>query len=337
MGHGVGLYPSLCAPRPSKRLPFDKHTIVLMLHVPAHWPIWGTWGLVISPRGDIARFPLERMNEPHFLQKGWVLGGVRWHHRGAGPWAAPRRNEEMQNVDDWELAAMTGQTRKPRPWGWFVAALLAIFGVSFLLAFYLPLQESYGTLLGEHEKLAQKARELDDNLVSTKATLNSTEEKRATLQKAADKTASAVSAGEERAGTLAATLEKELASLVKAKLVRVEAVGADVEVTFEQRRIFLPGGAKVAPYAVRQLCQVAKTLAGDVSLSVGVVAVVADGAENDDWSDAGERAASAGNALRGACEVPAAKLRVSVLPASVGGDEGGLVLRAVASESSDAK
>src|SRR5262245_23396473 len=100
----------------------------------------------------------------------------------------------MQRVDELELAAMGVKNRKPRPWGWFLSGLLFIAGVTFALSFYVPLKKSFDTLLTEHEKVAKKARELDDALIASRATLDATELKRASLQKVADERTGAESA-----------------------------------------------------------------------------------------------------------------------------------------------
>ncbi len=218
----------------------------------------------------------------------------------------------MQQLDDLELAAMGVKRRQARPWGWFVAALLAIGGVTFLLSFYVPLKTSYDALLAEHENVAKKARELDDALVATKGAFEATDLKRANLQKLADERAGAESAVGEKVTALAAAVEKALGPKRASDPTSLETKGGRVVVGLDRQRTLLPGG-KVSPAALKPLCAVAGVAGKVDDGTLRVVVPVALQAKATDWADASKGSAALLEALMQRCKLGASRVRAEVL------------------------
>ncbi len=220
----------------------------------------------------------------------------------------------MQNLDELELAALGARpVRKPRPWGWFLAALLLIGGVSFVLSFYLPLKTSFQTLLGEHEALAKKARELDDALVSAKTSLDSTEVKRASLQKSADEVASALRAKSDKLSAVSAQIEKQIGKQLESGKISLKSEPSELIVSLEAATALAPTG-KVLPAALKPLCAVAGSAAKDNSMRVTAVVPVS-GDKGDVWGNAGKAAAGVAEAI-GRCKLPSDRLSVLLSPSS---------------------
>jgi hypothetical protein len=219
----------------------------------------------------------------------------------------------MQHVDELELAALGAKkNRKPRPWGWFLAGLLFIGGGTFVLSFYVPLKGSYGALLSEHEKVAKKARELDDALVASKTAFESTEAKRASLQKAADERTGAESAVGEKASAISAEIEKALGKKRETDRISLATKNGRVIVGFDPSRVFLPVVGKVSPAATKSLCSVGGVVGKDESLALRIVMPVAADAKSDAWADAGKRATGLAEALMQRCKVAGSRLHAEV-------------------------
>ena len=216
----------------------------------------------------------------------------------------------MQNIDDLELAALGARPhRKPRPWGWFLAGLLAIGGASFLLSFYVPLKSSYDKLLGEHEALAKKARELDDNFVRTKSALEATEVKRATLQKGVDEKDSAARASSDRLGAVSAAIQKQIGKQIESGLLKLETKPSEIVLRVDTAKVLAPTG-KVLPFGTKAFCAVAAAAGKDDGLSVSV-ALPVSGDKGDVWGNAGKAAGGVAEALQH-CKMPSERLNVAM-------------------------
>jgi hypothetical protein len=236
----------------------------------------------------------------------------------------------MQHVDDLELAAMGVKKRKQRPWGWFLSGLLFIAGGTFVLSFYVPLKGSYEALLSEHEKVAKKARELDDALVASKTALDSTEQKRASLQKVADERTGAESAASEKTSATLAVIEKSLGK--KSDQIALTNKQGRIIVAIDPSRLFLPVAGKLSPAATKSLCPVGGVVENDKSLALRVVVPVAADAKSEDWADASKGAAGLVDALISRCKVDGSRLRAEV---TVSGEANARVLLVVAAAEGD--
>jgi hypothetical protein len=236
----------------------------------------------------------------------------------------------MQHVDDMELAAMGVKKRKQRPWGWFLSGLLFIGGATFVLSFYVPLKGSYQALLIEHEKVARKARELDDELVASKTALDSTEQKRASLQKVADERTGAESAAGEKTSATSAAIEKALGS--KSDQIALATKQGKIIVGVDPSRLLLPVAGKVSPGATKPLCSVGGVVKSDKSLALRVVVPVAADAKGEAWADASKGAAGLVDALIQRCKVDGSQLHAEV---TASGEANARVLLVVAGVDGD--
>lgn len=230
----------------------------------------------------------------------------------------------MQNIDDLELAALGARGhRKPRPWGWFLAGLLGIGGVSFLFSFYVPLKTSYDKLLGEHEALAKKARELDDTLVRTKSTLDATESKRASLQKGVDEKDSAARASSDRLSAVSAAVQKQIGKQIDSGMVKLETTPSEVVLRVDTAKVLAPTG-KVLPFGTKALCAVAGAISKDEGVGLSVSLPVS-GDKGDVWGNAGKAAGGVAEALQ-KCKVPSDRMSVAMAQPSSEADRKALQL-----------
>jgi len=202
--------------------------------------------------------------------------------------------------------------KKSRPWGWFAAGLVTIGLLGFGLGYALPLSRAHTLLAAEHEALAQKARELDHALSKATGTLSKTESERSGLQAKVSKVAEARQALKSSIEVAAATIERQVGSLVKAKVVQVTPGDDRLDVFIQQKKLFLPSSANLNPGLTASLCKMLAPLEQDKTLKLEI-AVPIDSEEKEPWKMASERAAAIAQSLSDKCSTPADRMRASVL------------------------
>ncbi len=217
--------------------------------------------------------------------------------------------------------------KKPKPVGWFVAGGVFIVAATAFAAYYFPLSSAHNKLVTEHEALAKKSAELDQALKAERATLEKTEGSRAALQKFVD---SGVATEKERKGrlqTVLATVERELAPFVKAKLLEIKSDSEGILLTFDERAMFRPGSSASGPSAKRTLCKAVTGITGAKDFTVEATTR----AKSDDskyWETATERAKNVAEILDKSCSVPGHKIRaVADQPSSGDSNAPALVLQ----------
>lgn len=218
----------------------------------------------------------------------------------------------MQSVSEFELESL-GIRRKPRPWGWFFAGLIALAGAGFALAYYLPLYQAHATLVAQHDKLGRKAKELDHALVTTQAKLETTERQRAALQAPKDKAEEAAKTVSQRLAVTAATVSNSLASMVKYRQLSVAATPSRLTLSFGKKWVYLPASGKVSASGQRLLCKTMLLLSQASGARVTAAVSVAPDAPLKAWSEAGEQAASVAAVLREGCGAAPSSLRAEVV------------------------
>lgn len=216
--------------------------------------------------------------------------------------------------------------KKPKPVGWFAAGAVFIVAGTAFAAYYFPLSSAHQKLVAEHEALAKKSAELDHALKAERSELAKTEGSRAALQKFVD---TGVAAEKERKGrlqTIVATIERELAPFVKAKLLEIETDSEGIKLSFQERAMFRPGSSGAGPSAKQTLCKAVTGLTGAKDFTVEAIAR----AKSDDskyWETATERAKNVAEILDKSCSFPGHKLRaVADRPSSSDSNSPALVL-----------
>ncbi len=218
----------------------------------------------------------------------------------------------MESISELELRSLGIRRGKPRPWGWFLAGLLALGTTGFVLSYYLPLTRAHDALVMEHEKLGTKAAELDHALRTTQEKLDATEKERARLQATEDERAAAAKATNDKLQIAKATVENVLASSVKNQRVTIESDGATLSLEFGKPWIYSPSSAKVSPTGRRLLCAAMKVIATDMRMRVAVSVPVAQDAPTEDWAQASEQAGAAAAVLLDGCGARAIPVRAEV-------------------------
>ncbi len=233
----------------------------------------------------------------------------------------------MQSVSELELESLGIRRGGKRPWGWFFAGLIAVGSAGFALAYYVPLRGAHSTLVGEHETLGRKAKELDHALVTTTAKLKTTEEQRATLQAAKDKEASAAAAVRQKLEVTAATIANTLAVPIKYRRLAIETAPSQLTLRIGKRWVYLPASARVSGSGQQLLCSAMRPLAQESSLMVTASVPVAPDAPIKDWSLAGEQAASLAAILLQGCGAKGKDVRAETRVGQDGvGDEVRLIV-----------
>lgn len=198
--------------------------------------------------------------------------------------------------------------KKPKPVGWFVAGAIAIVAGTAFAAYYFPLNSAHEKLVQEHEALAKKSAELDHSLKAERARLATSEGGRDALQKFVDTAAATEKERKGRLQTVLATVERELAPFVKAKLLEIETDSEGIKLSFEERAIFRPGSSATGPSAQRTLCKTVGGLTGAKDFTVESTARAAS-TDSKYWETATERAKNVTELLARSCSFPAHKLR----------------------------
>lgn len=199
-----------------------------------------------------------------------------------------------------------------RPWGWFAAGLVTICLLGFGLGYAVPLRRAHTLLAAEHEALAQKARELDHALGKATTTLSKTESERGGLQAKVSKVAEARQTLKSTIDVAAATVERQVGSLVKAKVVQVTPGEDRLDVLIQHKKLFLPRSANLNPGLTASLCKMLAPLEQDKTLKLEI-AVPIDGEEKEPWKVASEQAAAIAQSLADKCSTPSDRMRASAL------------------------
>src|SRR5688572_611808 len=240
---------------------------------------------------------------------------------GTRPWAFPLRIHSrvalvgkfarecglVKNLADLDLDEQA-LIKKSRPWGWFAAGVATIVLLGFALGYAVPLRRAHTVLAAEHEALAQKARELDQALGKATSTLATTESERGGLQQKVTKVAEARKALKSTLEQAAATVERQVAGLVKGKVLQVQPAEEHLDVSIQAKKLFLPHSANLNPGLTSSLCKVLAPLEQDKGLRLEItVPVVPD--EKEPWKLAGEQAAAIAQTMSDKCSTPAGRLR----------------------------
>jgi len=196
----------------------------------------------------------------------------------------------MQNLSELD-ADEQALMKRPRPIGWFVAGLVGIAAVGFVVASHLPLSAAHETLVAEHETLAKKAAELSHGLTDARVQLEKTEKDRVELRARIDdidKAAAAETALFERA---AATAQSQLDKFVKAKVVTIDSSAGHFSAGFDVTKLFVGAASKPNAAYIKALCSASESVTrrGDLTLEIVVPVAVADDAKA--WTLAAERSA----------------------------------------------
>jgi hypothetical protein len=183
----------------------------------------------------------------------------------------------------------------------------------------MPLSSAHDRLLGEHEKLAKKSQELDHALKEKTSALASTEARRNDLARFVTDASDKEKGLRSKLEIGQATVENELKSFIKAKLVEPAITDEGLRVSFAEKVLFRPRSSSVLPQAKRSLCSVADLLKQNADFRIAL-SVPADPADSKYWETAGERAGGLADLLQDSCQIASDKIIASaVRPAE--GDE----------------
>lgn len=209
--------------------------------------------------------------------------------------------------------------KKSRPWGWFAAGVATIGLLGFALGYTVPLQRAHALLVGQHEALAQKARELDHALGKATSSLTKTEGERGGLEQKITRLEDARQHLKTTLDAAAATIKQQVSAFEKAKIVQVQATGEQVDVTIQHKALFMPRSAKLAPQLAKALCKMLAPLSQDKALQLDITVPLLEG-EKEPWKTASEQGAAIAQELCDRCDAPKERLRAgaSADPAAQG-------------------
>jgi hypothetical protein len=200
--------------------------------------------------------------------------------------------------------------KRPRPVGWFVAGLVTIAGLGFVLAVYLPLRAAHHQLADAHAGLARKAGELDRDLKASRLALGKAEEARDALRARTD----GLDKNDKERGALvertARALEGDQAKLIAAHLLTVESDASGVNARLPLDKLFVGPSAKLAPAFQKALCSVSAGLGLPGGLELRATVPVLAPADTKAWTLAAERAAALGEHWTGKCKAEGSRLVV---------------------------
>lgn len=234
--------------------------------------------------------------------------------------AGKRKSEtNVKDLSDLELDEHA-LIKKKRPWGWFMAGLVALGAITFGLGFALPLDRAHATLQGEHEALAKKAAELDQAFIATKTKLDSTEKERSELERLVTTVRDGRKELASRLQIVGATAERQLAPYVKAKLATVAVNPETLQISLKNRLVFMPRSAKVNPRLKKTLCTSVEGAAQEKGWRV--TATISPEAGNDDpWEALGERSGTLAALLGDECKLSPEAFRTQIGLTSQGLEE----------------
>lgn len=216
-------------------------------------------------------------------------------------------------------------TKKPKPWGWFMAGALCIALGTFAFSYYLPLRQTHLKLVAEFENLAQKSQELDHALRGKTQALSDTESARSSLQRFVDAGIDAERALSVKLESSAATANNQLEPFVKAKLLELNAEPDKLLLDFKEALLFRPGTTTTSPQAKGPLCKVAALLSADNSWVVSIQVPV-DAQAKEPWPQASEKAAALAELLETTCSNDSTRIRIQLQQKQPKAQDGRIIL-----------
>jgi chemotaxis protein MotB len=178
--------------------------------------------------------------------------------------------------DDPDLQAFAGRSGG-MPWGRVLVGLVAVAGLTFLGAYYLPLFRAHDTLAAEHQRTVDESRTLAQSLADTKSELQKAVARRDELEAEKQKRDSGSASVASDLEGLRSDLSTKLDKFIKKNLADVSVKNGVVVVSLADSLVLLPKKLEVGGGAKQVLCDVAKS-AGSRSLWIYAVD---DGSEPD--------------------------------------------------------
>lgn len=205
--------------------------------------------------------------------------------------------------------------KKRRPWGWFFAGLLLIGLAGFLLGFFVPLREAHHLLAGEHEKLGQKARELDDSLVTTRKALEAESEKVRAFERGEREVTRAKRLSLDQTEVLRDSITAGLKTLADKKILLVDASAEGARATLPADVVFPRGAKAVSPGLTKSLCTLVKSAKEQSTLGLVVEVPLPAPHDASALTLGTAQLTSLAGVLSGTCRVPPERVRLSLVPA----------------------
>ncbi|HSC86326.1 MAG TPA: hypothetical protein VLC09_03615 [Polyangiaceae bacterium] len=206
--------------------------------------------------------------------------------------------------------------KRPRPTGWYVAALLGLVGAGIVGAFYLPLRSAHSKLVGAHAELAQKTGALDRTLRETRGELEKVRGEKDRLSGSASERERSERDGVAQLERIAGTLKAAQAKAVQAGWLKIETDAQGVRATLPTAKVFVGVTPRLTPAAFGPLCASGESLKLPGEVALRVVLHVATGADAKAWSLAAERASEISRSLGERCKLDPARTAVVLQPAS---------------------
>lgn len=201
--------------------------------------------------------------------------------------------------------------RKPRPWGWFIAGLLAIGASGFVLGYYVPLRSAHHLIAKEHESLAKKSAELNHALVQTKAELETAAGKLRTLEVAERERVRRERSRADEYEAISGLIQQGAKALVAAKVLTVTSSPAEATASLPMEVAFPHGAKAVAPSLAKSLCAIGKSAKERPSLQLELELAVPGTLDAPMQTLLASQEGSLTSMMVGACKVPAERLRVT--------------------------
>jgi hypothetical protein len=199
--------------------------------------------------------------------------------------------------------------RKPRPWGWFVAGLLAIAGAGFVLAYHVPLRSAHRTLASEHEGLARKSAELSHALVETRAGLEVAAGKLHSLEVTERERVRAERSRGDEFEAISGLIQQGAKPLVSAEVLSVTSNSTEAQASLSAESVFPRGAKAVAPSLVKSLCQIVRPVKERTTLQLDVEIAYQGTLDAPGLALLSSQEGSLTSLMIGACKVPAERLR----------------------------
>lgn len=199
--------------------------------------------------------------------------------------------------------------RRPRPFGWFAAGILAIGAGVGAIGYYVPLASAHTKLASTHEELAKKTSELDHALKQDRARLASTENRRADLQKFLDAGSNAERVAAARVEAVRAIAYAQLEGFVKAKLLEITTEPQSLRLSFVEKSLFRPLSAVPTPGAKSILCKAASSIAAESDWDVTLI-VRGSVEEKKYWETVADKGSALAKIFEEGCKLSLDKLTV---------------------------
>lgn len=220
--------------------------------------------------------------------------------------------------DNWDdsdpdFAALAGRPRRKLKIAW--TPLLAIVGLTFGAAYYIPLHRAHSSLTERHAAAAERSRKVDEELAKTQKELRTSEEQRRSLEVRVAEFDERAAQSSRRIESLKERLSSGLAKPVRSGAIRLESGASSVTLTIPSDQLFTPQRLDVSPKGKDLLCDVARA-AGDGVLVVSASVSSSDVAPpamrqvlKSPWSVAALRGTQLAETLEKSCRVPASRIQ----------------------------